>query len=100
MTGLVLPFKQDNPLREFLESRDGRKFKLQVTMSDALSRTVQRVARDQRMQIKDVLDALLTALVSAVQASAPPSEWADVSEILADVLRDRLTITGENSHGN
>ena len=98
--GLILPFRDSNPLREFLASRDGRRFKLQVAMSDAMSRTVQRVAREHKMQTKDVLDALLTALVSAVQAVAPPSEWGDVAEILADVMRDRLTVTGENDHGN
>lgn len=102
MTSLIIPGfspSRGNPLREFLESRDGRKFKLQVAMSEAMSRTVQRVARAHRMQTKDVLDALLTSLVSAVQASAPETEWSDVAAILADVMRDRLTVTGVNDHG-
>jgi hypothetical protein len=103
MTNIIIPSsmrtRRSNPLREFLETRDGKKFRLQVTMSDALSSTVARVAKEHRMQTKDVLDAMVTALVSCAQAAAPHEEWNDVGAILADVVRDRMTVTGVNSHG-
>lgn len=83
-----------NPLREFLDSRDGKRFETQVALSSALVHTTKRVAMARRLRAVEVLDGLLAALVSAVQAAVPENEWNDVGTILADVLRTRLTVTG------
>jgi hypothetical protein len=61
-------------------------------LSNALSRATVQTARQHRMRNTEVLDGLATALVSAVQAMAPETEWADVGVILADVIQRRLTV--------
>jgi hypothetical protein len=87
---------RSNPLREFLRSRDAKRFSTQVALSDALSRATAQTARKHRMRNTEVLDGLITALVSCVQAMAPENEWADVGHILADEVQRRLTVTGVN----
>lgn len=88
----TLRVRHSNPLREFLESRDGRKFATQVALSDALSRATQQTAKRHKMRNPEVLDGLITAIVSCVQAMAPEEEWGDVGAVLADVMRGRLTV--------
>ncbi|MDE2100359.1 MAG: hypothetical protein KGL39_24115 [Patescibacteria group bacterium] len=83
---------RDGRLREFLDTRSGRQFAMQVEMSDRMSRLVAEVARRHRMRNPEVLDAVLCALVSAVQAMAPEQEWGDIGQILAEVLIRRLTV--------
>lgn len=93
MRGFVIPaVAQDNRLREMLESADPRKFATQVALSNALSLAVQRTAVKHRMRNPEVLDGLLVALVSAVQAMAPAEEWAGIGVVLADVLQRKLTV--------
>lgn len=99
MTDILLPASfgmgRANVLREFLDSRDGRRFQTQVVLSDALSRATQQTARRHRMRNPEVLDGLATALVSCVQAMAPHEEWADVGKILAETIQRRLTVMGD-----
>ena len=98
MTQIIIPEEfrpgRSNPLREFLQSRNGLKFKQEVALADALSLAVTRTAQKHRMRNPDVLNGLLASIVSCVQAMAPENEWASVGEILADELRQRLTVTG------
>lgn len=98
MSELLIPrsarMSRSNPLREFLDSRDGRKFETQVALSDALSRAAVQTAKRYKMRNPELIDGLITALVSCVQAIAPHDEWGDVSNILTDVIQRRLTITG------
>lgn len=100
MSRIIIPDQfrpsRSNPLREFLESRDGNRFRTQVALTHAMTQAVAQVSRQRKMQAHEVLDALLTQLVSAVQAAAPPSEWAEAGAVLADVLQSRLTIKSEN----
>ena len=97
MGEIILPDfgpSRSNPFREYLRSRDGKKFRTQVLLSDAMSKAVSRVAKSNPMRTPEVLDGLVTALVSAVQATVPEDQWAVVSHILSDEVRDRLTVTG------
>lgn len=90
------PPSRAHPLREFLRSRDGQQFREAVVMTDAVSKAVQRVLAGQKLKNANVMQALLTTLVSAVQAIAPEEEWNDVAIILAEELRARLTIDQVN----
>jgi hypothetical protein len=103
MPDIIIPShfrtRGDHPFREFLESRDGRKFAIQVEMAAAMIGAVNTVSKRRRLKVPDVLDSVLAALVSIVQGAVPPEEWAEVSGILADTLRGRLMITGVNEHG-
>lgn len=85
---------RNNRLLESLESVNSQTFSAEIALVDALSRTVQRCARRNRLPNNAVLNGLTTALVSCVQHMAPASEWADVSHVLADVIQRRLTVTG------
>ena len=87
---------RSHPLRQFLDSRDARRFETQVALTDSLSLAAQRTARKYRMRQPEVLDGLVTALVSCVQAMAPETEWGEVGAVLADVIQRRLTVTGVN----
>lgn len=82
-------------LRQVLRERSGQSFVNQIAMSDAMSNTVLRVTKNRRMRIPEVMDALLTTLVSFVQSQAPHEEWDDVGAILAEELRRRMTVTGD-----
>lgn len=89
---------KSHPLREFLDARSVRNFENGVALVDAMSKATQQTARGRKMRFPEVLEALLTSLVSAVQAGVPPGEWAEVGVVLADAMQRRLTITGENDH--
>lgn len=82
-------------LRHALRERSGHSFMNQVAMTDAMSHAVLRVTRDRRMRVPEVMDALLTTLVSFVQSQAPHEEWDDVGAILAEEMRRRMTVTGD-----
>lgn len=82
-------------LRQVLRERSGQSFVNQIAMTDAMSNTVLRVTKNRRMRIPEVMDALLTTLVSFVQSQAPHEEWDDVGAILAEELRRRMTVTGD-----
>jgi hypothetical protein len=96
MSGIIIPRSlgppRHHPLRELLRERDAKDFRDGVLMTDAVSRAVERVLTQQRLRNTHVLRALVTCLVSAVQAMAPTEEWADVGVILADEIRARLTV--------
>ena len=84
-----------HPLREALREKSGRYFLNHQILTAAFVEVTSAVARRQRMRNPELLEALLTTLVSAAQAMAPASEWDDVGAILADELRARLTVAGD-----
>lgn len=96
MSDIFIPTSrhQSHPLCELLRGQDVRKFNTQIALSDALSRAVQTTARRHRLRNPEVLDGLLTALASMVQAMAPETEWNEISAVLADEIQRRLTVTG------
>jgi hypothetical protein len=96
MNHIILPSsrRNSNALRDVLATRTARQFETQVALSDALSAATQRVARGRKMRFPEVLDGLVTALVSATQAGVPETEWSDVAQVLAETIQLRLTVTG------
>ena len=99
MSGLILPYgnrRRSHPLRDKLRERDEKTFRNQVAMTDAVAQAVQRTCGPRGLSVPQVLDSLLTVLVSFVQSQAPTSEWASVGEVLADEMRSRLLVTGDS----
>lgn len=85
-----------HPLRDALRRHDERQFRLDVGLSDILSTAVEQWARKNRTRNPELLGAMLTAVVSAVQAMAPEDEWETVGAILAEELRARLSVRQVN----
>lgn len=84
-----------HPLREALREKSGRHWLNHQILTSGFVSVVDAVSKRRAMRNPELLEALLTTLVGAVQAMAPPGEWHDVAEILAEELRNRLTITGD-----
>ena len=78
-------------LNALFNARTQRTFENQMAVADRLSALVLR----RNMSVGETLDALLTSLVSIVQARASAEEWGDVGETLAQEIRSRLTVTGD-----
>lgn len=78
-------------LNALFNARTQRSFENQMAVADRLSSLVLR----RNMSIGETLDALLTSLVSIVQARASVEEWGDVGDTLADEIRKRLLVTGD-----
>lgn len=78
-------------LNALFNARTRRAFENQMAVADRLSALVVR----REMSVGETLDALLTSLVSIVQARASASEWSDVGDTLAEEIRARLTVTGD-----
>lgn len=95
---LILPgsyrASRSNRLRDAMGERNEKAFRNQVAMTNAVAAAVQRVAQERGLSMPQVLDSLVTALVSFVQSQAPVEEWRAASEIVADEVRSRLTVTG------
>lgn len=99
MTEILIPrsvASRLHPLREALRKRDERMFRNQVELAEGFQREVSVVTRRRRMRSPEVMDAVLMQLVCVVQAAVPTEEWGEVGKILADELRSRLTVTGDN----
>ncbi len=78
-------------LNALFNARTQRSFENQMAVADRLSALVLR----REMSVGETLDALITSLVSIVQARSSVTEWADVGETLAQEIRERLTVTGD-----
>lgn len=78
-------------LNALFNARTQRSFENQMAVADRLS----QLALRRQMSIGETLDALITSLVSIVQARAQATEWAEVGETLADEIQRRLTVTGD-----
>lgn len=88
---LLLPRPSTNRFADFLAEVGGsRRFDTHRAMTSAMA----RCAQHHHMSPVEAIEAALTSLVSAVQASAPESEWREVGERIADEVRRRLTVTG------
>ena len=83
----------DPRLREYLRGRTPRQFAIGVAMTDAVSRAVQKAAHQHGMDNQEVLEALVTALVSAVQRMAPVEQWKAVGVTLAEQVLRRLMVS-------
>ena len=92
---LILP-RASHPLREELRKEpDERRFRNQVALTAAFTRSVRQVADQRKMSVLEMLDAILMTLTAFLQARAPVEEWETAGAILADELRARLTVTGD-----
>lgn len=78
-------------LNALFNARTKRSFENQMAVADRLSQLSVR----REMSVGEILDALLTTMVSIVQARASVEEWGDVGETLADEIRKRLLVTGD-----
>lgn len=94
MSGLILP-RRSHPLRDKLRERDEKTFRNQVAMTDAVAAAVQQTCGPRGLSVPQVLDCLITVLVSFVQSQAPVGEWRDVAVVLSDEMRARLEVTGD-----
>lgn len=97
MTEIIIPgrYARSNRMRDALVRRDEGTFRNEVALTAAFTAATRRVMENRKLTNGELLNALLTTLVSAVQAKAPPEEWGDAGAILADELRSRLTVTGD-----
>jgi hypothetical protein len=75
-------------LRDALQHKSRRQFATDAALSDMFSRYAQHAGLNGAQAIQ----ALTTQLVSIVQASAPPTEWADAANTIADEIKRRLTV--------
>ena len=84
---------EDNPrLREFLRGRSKRQFANGAGMSDAVATAVQSYASVQGLNKLELIDALITVAVSAVQSQVPPEHWGDMARTIAEQVLRRLMV--------
>lgn len=96
MTSIIIPGRtRHNRLHDALTRTDEATFRNGVALTAAFTSAMRRVMDGRKMEKGDAMNALLTTLVSFVQAQAPVDEWDDVGAILAGELRARLTVTGD-----
>lgn len=67
-----------------------------MELVDIFNVAAQQWAVTRKMTNKDVVNALLMALCTYVQANAPYDRWEDMGDTLAEELRQRLTIRQVN----
>lgn len=94
MSDIIIPSmpSRDGRLRDFLKGRSPRQFEVGAVMTDEIAKAVQRVASTYGLRNPEVLDGVLTALVSAVQYMAPHTEWAGIGMILSEQITRRLQV--------
>jgi hypothetical protein len=88
----LLRAEGDGRLREYLKGRTPRQFAIGVAMTDAIARAVQRVSVEKGMDNQEVIEAIITSLVSFVQMAAPPDAWSPVGTTIAEQILRRLMI--------
>lgn len=81
-----------HPFREFLRTRDGQDFREGAVLTAGVAEVTQRLCRRHGFRELNIVRALVTALVSFVQAAVPADAWAETGAILADEIRARLTV--------
>lgn len=83
---------QDNRLREFIKGTSKRRFVAGAELSKYMSAAVQVVSETHDLRVPEVLEAITTTLVAAVQCSLPATEWADTAKVLAEQVQRRLMV--------
>lgn len=96
MTSIIIPNRTStNRFADYIQKVGGeRRFRTHARLAQCMAIAVEHAAKAERMNPAEIIEGVLTSLVSAVQASAPESEWSEVGARLSDEMKRRLTVTG------